>query len=99
MLRNLKCCSKKCLNTISDAVIKVARKKFAEKNLKEQAVWVKEYLGDHHVELDEKFIYNFFIGLTKVCRTAWMQVTGLTKSRFYELKKAFEGKKLSCFTH
>ena len=91
LVKTMKCCGNRCFTTIAHSFAAVARSKFQKKDLKEQADWVKAYLVDHHIIMKGKFVYNFFLGLDKVCRTAWMQVIGLTRSRFYELKKAFEG--------
>ena len=99
IVKTLNCCAKKCLNVLFassySAAIK-ARKKCSEKSLKEQADWLKDYLADHHIiTSDGKFVYKFVVGLQEICRTAWMQVHGLTKSRFYKLKNAFQGETMT----
>ena len=86
----MKCCQENCTKDVAGDAAKRTRSSFDAKTLREQADWIKGYLEDHHA-VSTKFMYQFVVGLRSVCCTAWRLINGLTKSRFYVLKKEFEG--------
>lgn len=85
-----RCCSSDCLARVTRADAAAARSAFKEKSLCDQRIWLLEYFRTHSSQADEgSFQFSFNIGLEPVCATAWYQVVGIVRSRFYYWQKQF----------
>lgn len=92
------CCSKKCVSRVAIAAGTTARSSFDAQSGQAQRQWLLSYLLDHHQQRDGYTEYIYLIGTERVCCTAWRDVHGITKTRFFQIKKSFEGETF-CFDY
>jgi len=69
----------------------LARQDFMQMSGTEQNQWILDTLRAHSTLQDDAHTYSFMIGTTSLCVLAWRCVLGLGQSRFYKLRKQFEG--------
>lgn len=87
-----RCCSTDCLARVTRADAAAARIAFKEKSLGDQRTWLMEYFRTHSSRSEnESLQFSYNIGLEQVCATAWHQVVGIVRSRFYYWQKQFRG--------
>ncbi|XP_030841361.1 uncharacterized protein LOC115924008 isoform X2 [Strongylocentrotus purpuratus] len=85
-----RCCSTDCLARVTRADAAAARIAFKEKSLGDQRTWLMEYFRTHSSRSEnESLQFSYNIGLEQVCATAWHQVVGIVRSRFYYWQKQF----------
>ncbi len=87
------CCRQYCVRRIDVGAATNARSAFSTRSGHAQRQWLLSYFFDHHQREELAYVdYIYLIGTQRVCPTVWRDVHGITKTRFYQLKKSFEGK-------
>lgn len=90
-LASVLCCSALCLSMVGLQEINQARNDFQSMRGQEQTQWFLDYMRVHSKLDGQSYAYTFIVGTTAVCATAWSLVLGISRTKFYRLKKQFEG--------
>ena len=86
------CCDQLCLSVAGALEMELVRKKFQSLKQYEQTQWIIDYLKTHSSRQGSKFTYRFQIGSKEVCQSAWLTAVGIKPSRFYNIRRAVQGR-------
>lgn len=78
------CCKKGCLTFVPDETVQLQREYFRDKTLQEQEAWLMETMG---ASVAGEGSMQMRIGQHPVCNEGWMKALGVTRARFYVIKK------------
>ena len=88
------CCENECLYncvTKMPRETEMARNMFKLKTRKEQSDYVHSYLMTHSTKTQKGYDFKYLIGTRPVCPDAWQCILGLSRSRYYRIRKKFIG--------
>ena len=89
-------CSEKCatdIHCLNEYSILSAHDQFASKSISDQNLWIIQYFESHcpcssDGEKDVKAI-SYFIQGKEICLNMWLEILGISQSRFYRLRNEF----------